>query len=69
MKSKKLSNLLKTAISLIIVLALLGTIMPAQIFAINTEDDEQAGSTPALEDFLAGNATAEDIYLLLTMKA
>lgn len=65
MKSKKLSDLLKPTISLIIVLALLGTIMPAQILAINTDDDEQVGSAPTLEDFLAGNASAEDIYGIL----
>lgn len=50
--------------ALLLVLSLCASILPLSVFAVSTSEATDKAA-PTLEDFLAGNATAEDIYGVL----
>ena len=51
-------------LALLLVFSLCMSILPSSVFAVS-ESETAKDITPTLEDFLAGNATAEDIYGVL----
>lgn len=52
------------ALALLLIFSLCMSILPSSVFAVS-ESETANDTAPTLEDFLAGNATAEDIYGVL----